>query len=262
VAAPSAATAQDKASGATMPPKVLVIMREFLKPGTSGSVHEKSESAFVQAFTQANATSHYLAMDSLSGKSRALFFVGYDSFADWGKDLTVLQTNQTLAQAYDSAQEADGKLLSSYDSGVFTFQPDKSVGPMVNVGRIRYFEITRLKVRTGHDADFDALAKMHDSVFGKLPNTHYDMYAKYLGSESGGTYIVIAPLRSLEEIDQYRKDRHHAWASLSADQKKKMSDLETSTLESEETNLFAVNPKMSYARDNWRAADPGFWGQK
>jgi hypothetical protein len=41
------------------PPKVLVIQREFLKPGKSGSLHERSESAFVRAMTAAKWPTHY-----------------------------------------------------------------------------------------------------------------------------------------------------------------------------------------------------------
>ncbi len=257
----STATAQDQSSGATPPPNVLVIQREYLKPGKTGSVHEKSESAFVQAFAQAKSPTHYLAVDSLSGKSRALFFIGYDSFADWGKDLQTMQSNPTLAQAIDSAQEADGELLSSYDTGVFVYQPDKSVHAAVNVGQARYWEITILKIRTGHDEDWDALVKMHDSVFGNVPNAHWAMWAKRYGQDSGSIWIVTTPMKSLAEIDAVRAAGKQAWAGVSADQKKKMSDLEASTIESIESNLYAVNPKMSYPRDNWKAADPGFWGQ-
>ncbi len=46
------------------------------------------------------------------------------------------------------------------------------------------------------------------------------------------------------------------------DQMKKMADLSATAVESTETNLFMFNPKMSYAPDKWKTADPGFWGQK
>ena len=79
------AAAQDKPA-AMMPPKVLTISREYTKPGKSGTPHEKTESAFVQAMARAKWPTHYLAVESLSGKSRALFLTGYDSFDAWEKD--------------------------------------------------------------------------------------------------------------------------------------------------------------------------------
>ncbi len=261
-AGPSTAAAQDQRSGITTPPKVLVIMREFLKPGKSGSVHEKSEQAFVQAMSNAKSPTHYFAVNSMSGKSRALFMLGYNSFADWGKDNEMLMGNSSLAQAMNSAQQADGELLTSYDSGVFVFQPEKSVSPGFNIGQVRYWEITTLKVRVGHDDDWDALAKLHNEVFGNMPDAHWDMFKKVFGDDSGSVYIVFEGIHSLAELDHHRTASHQAWTSASADQKKRMNDLEASTLQSVETNLFGVDPKMSYPADNWRAADPSFWGQQ
>ena len=58
--------AQDMTGAVMPPPKVLVIEREFVKPGRSGALHEKSESAFVNAFAAAKWPTHYLAAESLS----------------------------------------------------------------------------------------------------------------------------------------------------------------------------------------------------
>ena len=63
------------------------IFREFVKPGKGGALHEKSESAFVQAMTRAKWPTHYLAVNSITGKPRALFLTGYDSFEAWEKDV-------------------------------------------------------------------------------------------------------------------------------------------------------------------------------
>ena len=93
------------------PPKVLLVQREFLKPGICGAPHMKTESAFVQAMTAAKWPTHYLGMDSMSGQSRALFLVGYDSFAAWEKDNLATQKNATLSAALDRALQADGPSL-------------------------------------------------------------------------------------------------------------------------------------------------------
>src|ERR1700759_851512 len=77
--------AQDQAASTTPPPKVLEIIVETLKPGQSGSPHLKTEAAFPQAFRDAKWPQHYLGMDALSGKQRAIFFVAYDSFDAWQK---------------------------------------------------------------------------------------------------------------------------------------------------------------------------------
>src|ERR1700680_4429171 len=96
VGKPRIATGQDKPMG-HMPPKVLTIFREYTKPGKVGSPHEKTESAFVRASMEAKWPTHYLAVEALSGKSRALFLTGYDSFDAWEKDVSAQQKNATLS---------------------------------------------------------------------------------------------------------------------------------------------------------------------
>src|SRR5947208_5815730 len=103
------AAAQEMPPG---PPKVLVIQREMLKPGRAGNTHLKTESAFVQAMTAAKWPTHYFAAESQSGVSRALFFIGYPSFAAWEKDNADQAKNATLTAAFDRASLADGEQLT------------------------------------------------------------------------------------------------------------------------------------------------------
>ena len=66
-------------AGGTAPPKVLVVTREFLKPGRGGSPHEKIERAFVQAMA-AKWPTYYIGTNALFGAGRSVFFLPYDSF--------------------------------------------------------------------------------------------------------------------------------------------------------------------------------------
>ena len=154
----SLAAAQETGS---KPPKVLTIFREVLKPGKAGMVHEKAESAFVQAFTKANWPTHYFAATSLSGKPRALFFVGYDSFDAWGKDMQATDKNAALAAALDRATMADGELLSESEGITLAYRPDQSLrADSVHIAHMRYFEITVFHVKPGHEKDWDDAVKL------------------------------------------------------------------------------------------------------
>ena len=51
-----ALVSQDVRNG---PPPVLVINREYLKPGRAGTMHEKTESAFIAAAKAGKAPFHY-----------------------------------------------------------------------------------------------------------------------------------------------------------------------------------------------------------
>ncbi len=255
------ATAQDKSAGMPPPPKVLVIFREFLKPGKAGSTHEKSESAFVQAFTRAKWPTHYLTIDSLSGKPRSLFLIGYDSFDAWEKDNQATQKNATLSAALERAAAADGELLTDYDGAVFTLKEEYSLHIPVDIPRMRYFEITRFQVKPGHDKDFDELAKMYVAAYDKTPDVHWATFQGVYGPE-GNTYLVFTPMKSASEIDKSFVTGKQVQEAMGAEGGKKAADLFAAAIETSQTNLFIFNPRISYVQDEWIKADPDFWKPK
>jgi hypothetical protein len=257
------ASAQETAGGPMGPPKVLVIMREYIKPGKTGSLHEKTESAFIHAMSAAKWQTHYFAADSLSGPSRALFFVGYPSFEAWEKDTLAMQKNATLSAALDRASIADGDLLTSYDSSVSVYRDDLSLRPKsFSIEQMRYFEISRFVVRPGHEKEWEALAKMYVSGFEKaVPNAHWVTFESAYGLDNGGIFLIFNPMKSLAEVDQGMGDPKLFMNSLSESDRKKLTELTASCIESSQTNLFAFNPKESYPADEWIKADP-FWRPK
>jgi hypothetical protein len=257
------ASAQEPTAG---PPKVLVIIREYLKPGRSGSMHEKTESGFVHAMAAAKWPTHYFAMDSLSGPSRSLFFVGFPSFEAWEKDNAATQKNATLSAALDRAGIADGDLLSAYESSTSVYREDMSLRAAVNIAQMRYFEITQFVVRPGHEKEFEALAKMYVDGYGKaVPEAHWATFERQYGASTGESvgdvFLVLNPMKSLAEVDSGFADSKKFSDAMSAADKKKLAELSAACIESVQTNLFAFNPKESYAPDEWIKAD-SFWKPK
>lgn len=256
----SMVAAQDNSEGAMPPPKVLVIYREFLKPGRAGTVHEKSERVFVDAFAKAKWPTHYIAADSQSGKPRSLFLLGYDSFDAWEKDNKAIAKNAALSAAFDRASMTDGDLQSDADAGIFTFSDEYSLRSSVDIAHMRYFEISQYQVRVGHHKDWDDALKLVKEAYDKVPGAHWATYEKEFGS--GSTYIVFTPLKSASEIDQ-ESDQHKQFvAAMGEEGMAKLRELEAAGIESTQTNLFMFNPRMSYPRDEWIKADPDFWKSK
>jgi hypothetical protein len=237
--------AQEMAEGVTPPPKVLVIMREFLKPGRSGAVHEKSESAFVQAMTKAKFPTHYLAVTSLSGRSRALFLTGYDSFEAWEKDNQAIDKNKALSAALDHALMVDGDLLSDVD-----------------IAHMRYFEVSLFQVKPGHRKEWGEIVKLVMAAYKNIPDAHWATYEVAYGQQGNATYVVFSALKSASEIDHAFTEDKDFVAAMGEEGMKKLSELENSAMESSMTNLFAFSPSMSYAPDEWVKADPEFWKPK
>ena len=253
--------AQDQGSMAG-PPRILQIVMEVLKPGQGGNPHIKTESAFVQALTDAKWPTHYFGMDALTGPSRALFFTPYDSFEAWQKDLDAMMKNSTLSAAIDSASVADGALLTGLQTSVYLYREDLSLRAPVEISHLRYWDITLFRLKPGHEKDFEDLAKMYMAAFQKVPNAHWATFEKTYGTDSGTWFIIVTPMNSLAEVDQSLRDGKTFDSSVSEEQKKKMRELTAECFEGIESNLYATNPKMSYPPDSWLKGDPTFWGQK
>lgn len=254
------AAGQDKPA-VNMPPKVLTVIREYTKPGKSGTLHEKTESAFVQAMMRAKWPTHYLAVESLSGPSRALFFTGYDSFAAWEKDTRATEKDKALSADLDRASAADGELLSETDNTALVFREEYSLRPEVDIAHMRYFEISRIQVKQGHDKDWDEIVKLVTAAYQKIPDAHWATYSAVYGFPDT-TYIIFNPMKSAAEIDKNFAANKDFEAAMGEAGMKKLSELSAAAIESSQTNLFEFNPRMSYPADEWVKADPEFWRPK
>lgn len=253
-------TAQDQAAMA--PPKVLVIVRENLKPGKSGTPHEKTESAFVSAFKAAKWPQHYLALDAQTGNPRSLFLIGYDSFAALEKDVQATQKNTVLSAALDRATAADGELLSSYETTTFVYREDQSYHANLSLAPMRLFEITRFHVRPGRDKEWQDIVKLYLDNFPKaVPDAHWAVFQEAYG-QGGNVYLVFNPMKSLAEVDSGMGDEKKFAAVVGEDGMKRLAELEAAAVDEVQTNIFNFNPRMSYAPDEWIKADPAFWAPK
>jgi hypothetical protein len=259
VAGSSIAAAQQPASM----PKVLQITREFIKPYKSGAAHDKTESAFLTAMTKAKFPAYYLGLDSLSGKSRALFLTGYDSFDTWEKDNKLVDKNPALAAELERASVADGELLDEVDSGVFVFSEDLSYKPHADISHARYIEITEFHIRLGHTGDWHKLTKLYKEAQEKAgTSAHWATYEAAYGANDG-TYLSISGDESMANIDNgYGEDSKKFAAALGEEGMKQLDKLYGETVESANTQLFSINPKQSYVSEDMIKADPDFWKPK
>jgi len=257
----SVGTAAQEQSVAKMgPPKVLTVTREFLKPGKNGTPHDKTESAFVAAMRDAKWPSYYFGLDSLSGKLRSVFLTGYDSFDAWEKDVHAQQKNGKLAAALDRAYAEDGPLLDSVDQSVWFFREDQSHHPTTDIGSARMMELSVYRVKPGHEAEWDAIVKLVKDAYAKGVEGHRDMFQMVYGG--GPAYVVITPLKNGAEIDRNWAAGKKFEEAMGAEGMRKLGELSASSIESSETNLFVINPKISYVPDDVAKSAPEFWRPK
>lgn len=253
-------SAQDDA-GVNGPPKILVIQREFVKPGKAGSLHDRSESAFVAAMKAAKETDHYIGMTSLAGPSKALFFSGYSSYASWEKANKDVEHNPTLSAALDRASIADGDLLSSYEQSIWEYSKDLSLNDQGGLGDSRYMELTLYKIKPGHRKEWNELVGMYKEAMAKVPSAHWATFEIAFGGEDR-EFLVATALKSASDIDQQDVDSDKFVSSMGTEGMKKVSELTAACVESSGSTLYMFNPKMSYPPEEWVKSDPGFWAPK
>jgi len=252
--------AQEKSQANPSIPRVLQITREFTKPGKAGFVHDASENAFVQAMARAKWPTHYLGMTSLSGKQRALFLTSFASFEAWEKDNAAVQKNSTLAPAIEAATVADSAQLDSIDQAVFVFNDEMSLRPLADLSQMRYLEVSLYHVRPGHGREWNELVKLVKAAYEKgVPGSHWGLFEQVFGGD-GGSYLVLTARKTLAEVDHgFQVENKQFEAAMGAEGMKKLEELVAASIESEQHQLFAFNPHMSYVADEWIKADPDFW---
>jgi hypothetical protein len=258
IAGTSLAAAQDTATL----PKVLQITREYTKPYKGDAAHDKTESAFVQAMTRAKFPVYYEAFKSMSGKSRALYFTQYDSFADWEKANKIVAKNPTLAGDLERAGIGDGELLDEVDSVVYVRDDELSYHPHADISHARYMEIEVFEVRPGRTGEFREAAKMVKAAHDKAGDSaHWAMFQIAFGAESD-TFVALSADNSMADIDTGFANGKKFADAIGEDGMKKLDHLSAEAIASWHNELFSVNPKQSYVSPDWIKAEPDFWKPK
>ena len=102
---------------------------------------------------------------------------------------------------------------------------------------------------------------MIDGYKKGVPDAHWAAYEEAYGTP-GGEFVVITSIKSGSEIDaEFASDKQFE-AAIGEDGMKKMEELEAACVESRQTNLFVIEPKMSNPSDALIKSDPDFWKVK
>lgn len=248
--------------------KVMRITRELIRPGRSGALHDKSEASFVQAMAHANWPVHYIAYNSLSGPSRALYMTRYESFEALQKDNDGQQKNETLAAALERAATADGDLLDGIADSIWTYEPDLSYRSRKPDGNVRFLRMAFYHVRPGHSAQWREIVKMVTAAYDKMGSSaHWGTYSLAYGSApemgiSAGSFVMMSGMPSLRDLDERMTDSPKFREAMGEDGMNKLGELMASAVDNITVQLYAVNPRQSYPPEEWVSAAPDFWKSK
>lgn len=241
-------------------PKVLVIDREMVKFGKARA-HGKNEAAWARAEAAAKSPGRYLGATTLSGPSEAWFLEGFDSFAAWEKS-DQYDDAQKVAELIAPLMEKDTEYVSDSSSVVATFNEAWSYRPGMNIAEMRYFEVETIRLRPGHDKDWEDAVALYKATAEKIKMDEHDIFFEARYGAPEGTLYIFTPRKSLADIDTALGAGKAFQDALGAEGQKKWAQLMEAAIASDSATLIKFSPEMSYAPDDWVKADPGFWKPK
>ena len=240
------------------PARLLRIFREDIKPG-KGAAHERAEMGYVRAFSK-TAYPSYVALDAMSGATQAWFLERYESYEALEKAVKLSQA-EPLKSALPLLDVQDGEVRSGERSMIATYQKDLSYTPGSPLGpKGRYYTITTMRIRPGHNPDFAEMRKLLNAAYEKAGAKQRRVVYSVSSGAPTGTYLILGAMESLKAMDATATGMSmpDAFGADLVRYNKLMSDIVISS----ENALFTINPKMSNPSKEFVSADPDFWAPK
>ena len=141
------------------PRKVLSIFREEIKAGR-GSAHQNLETGYVRALQKAKWPVYSLAMTPAVGGTDAWFITAYDSFPSMEKDRRDSEKNAQMSAEFDRLDAQDAEFRTGQRSMLFVLNEALSYGGNFDVSQMRYFSVNTVRVRPGHDQEWQEARKI------------------------------------------------------------------------------------------------------
>lgn len=242
----------------TSQPSVLMVIREDVKYG-HGADHESVEAGWPAAFAKAKSPQTYIGMTSLTGANEAWFVVPMTNWKALGDQMKFENSDPVLSAELARLSRADAEHVSNSRTMHLIGRPDLSAGAFPKVSSARFYEITFLRVRLGHEQEFENAAKIYQAAYKRVaPTESYRLYQAVAGVV-GPTYVVFVSAPSLADFDRMQSIDGAVMGSFSASDMQAMQKLFAEGMVNVETQRFAVNGRMSYVDDATAAADMAFW---
>ena len=255
------------AQEAPAPPKVLLIVREEIKPGMMGT-HARHSADFVGVFNQLQTPNHRIALVPVAGNENEVIYINAGgSFAELegitkATDKKMGGANGTMRVKMDALDKEAPSLHAAMRDILAVYRPELSFNAGVAIPKMRYFTITTTRVRPGYDGVYQEYVQKIINVArqkAKVDNLHAAVFQVVSGGPAG-TYMIFRPMKSLAELDEPIGQKVRA--AMTDDQRKDADKAVREAIMSSEISTYAFAPGMSYVDKGFAAADPDFWAPK
>lgn len=246
------------------PPKVLLIVREEIKPGMMPA-HNRHSAEYAAIFSKLQTENGRIALLPVAGNENEVIYLNpAQSFAEIERitqstDKKMTALNASMQGQVDRLDKEAPALHAAMRDMLAVYRPELSFNPGVPVATMRYFSVTTVRVRPGHDAQYvDYVQKMVNVARqkAKVDALHLAVFQVISGAQAG-TYMVFRPMKSLSELDVPIAMKVRA--AMDNDTKKEADKMYGEAVMSSETNTYRFAPQMSYVNKEFASLDPDFW---
>lgn len=245
------------------PPRVLLIVREDIKPGMMAT-HNRHAASYADVFGKLRTPNHRIAMIPIAGsENEVLYVTGGESFADIegitrDTDRKMVTTTGAMRAQLDRLEKEAPDMHAAMRDMLAVFRADLSYKPGVEIPKMRYFAVTTVRIRPGQSDQYEEYVKslLNPTRDKAKAETAVAVYQVVAGTP-GTTYMMFRPMKSLAEYDLRIGPRVRE--AMSDDQRKKADKVASESILFNETSIYAFNPRMSYMPKEFTAGDPAFW---
>jgi hypothetical protein len=224
------------------------------------AAHARNEAGWPVAFEKAGAPETYLALASITGTSQVWFTVPFESYAKEGESMARNEADPVLSAELARLSRSDAEYLKSMRTVQLVARPDLSYGAFPDLTKARFWDISTLRIRPGHEAQFEEAVKLYGEVSDRLaPNNSFRVYMVTAGM-SGGTYMIFSSVEEYAQFDEVMATGNALFGGMTDDERGVFERFGLEALQNSVTNRFRLDPSMSYVDAATKAADPAFWG--
>jgi hypothetical protein len=241
-------------------PKLLTVIREEVKIGRNEE-HSKHESGWPAAFDKAKSTDYYIAMTSMTGPNEAWYVIPSESHAAFGESMKRQDKDPVLSAELARLALADAQYINGARTIQAVANPELSVGDFQDVSKVRFLEISVVRVHMGHETQFEDAAKAYAAARKRAElKAGYRVYRVIAGMPTPA-YLVFASAEDYGEFDQKLAAGMATYKEANSEEKSALK-VGGEAIISWEANRFRVDPRQSYVPKETRESDPEFWMPK
>jgi hypothetical protein len=242
-------------------PKILTIWREEVKVGQA-EAHSKYEAGFVAAFEKAKSPDHYLTMTSMTGSPEAWYVIPQESYTAIAETMKREDKDPVLSAKLAKLVSGDAKYIHNARLLQAHARTDLSAGEFPDLARARFFAISVLRVRPGHEAQFEEAAKAFGAARMKVAPRHGFRIYQVVAGMPTPTFLIFSSVEKYGDFDETTAAFQATLKALTPQETEARQKFLSEGLISSEMNRFRLDPRQSYVSKETRATDPEFWSLK